>query len=221
MSNSIWRDAWSSHCYEVATASYAYFLIMFPDLEKARPASIEFSTGLLSPEQWNSLTLCSIDMVSMQTRNLPHRQQRANDIARSRCAILESRDDTLPSRARCEVEALRITAREGHQELFQFLVKRGVDINKKFNHMSPIHIACQAGREDMVRCMVVRGANPNATNKEGQTALILAAELGHVAVVQTLLDLKVSVNIRDGRWQVKVSTRHGSRERPPGDHGVA
>jgi ankyrin repeat protein len=134
---------------------------------------------------------------------------------------LLERGAKLKPKSEFAIQALRITAREGHQELFQFLVKRGVDINKKFNHMSPIHIACQAGREDMVRCMVVRGANPNATNKEGQTALILAAELGHVAVVQTLLDLKVSVNIRDGRWQVKVSTRHGSRERPPGDHGVA
>jgi ankyrin repeat protein len=112
---------------------------------------------------------------------------------------LLERGAKLKPKSEFAMQALRITAREGHQELFQFLVKRGVDINKKFNHMSPIHIACQAGREDMVRCMVVRGANPNATNKEGQTALILAAELGHVAVVQTLLDLKVSVNIRDGR----------------------
>jgi ankyrin repeat protein len=56
-----------------------------------------------------------------------------------RCAKLKPKSEVA-------MQALRITAREGHQELFQLLVKRGVDINKKFNHMSPIHIACQAGR---------------------------------------------------------------------------
>ena len=45
------------------------------------------------------------------------------------------------------------------------------------------------------------GSDVNIADRDGASALMLAAEYGHVAVVQALLDAKASVTLRDKRGE--------------------
>jgi ankyrin repeat protein len=54
-------------------------------------------------------------------------------------------------------------------------------------------LAAQQGDADMVRHLLVRGANVNAPDFYGQTALHFAAEFGHTEVADVL--------IMAGKWE--------------------
>lgn len=55
--------------------------------------------------------------------------------------------------------------------------------------------AVRRGDAEGVREQLARGANANARNRHGQTALMLAAHGGHLAVVQALLAHGVDTDV--------------------------
>ena len=57
--------------------------------------------------------------------------------------------------------------------------------------------AAKKGDADMVEALLAKGANVNAKNEYGATALTFAADKGHLAVIKVLLQNKADVNIRD------------------------
>lgn len=48
-------------------------------------------------------------------------------------------------------------------------------------------LAVSHGRLDMVRMLIAAGANPNIQDEDGSTALMCAAEHGHLAIVRYLV----------------------------------
>jgi ankyrin repeat protein len=54
-------------------------------------------------------------------------------------------------------------------------------------HDGPLRNAANNGEPDRVSELLCLGANPNAPNKHGDTALVLSANNGHVEVVRLLL----------------------------------
>jgi ankyrin repeat protein len=68
------------------------------------------------------------------------------------------------------------------------LIDAGADVNLRDNVMNnPFLYAGAEGLLDILKLTVKAGADPKLTNRFGGTALIPAAERGHVAVVQYLL----------------------------------
>jgi outer membrane protein assembly factor BamB len=57
--------------------------------------------------------------------------------------------------------------------------------------------AAKKGDTGAVNALLARGADVNAKNAYGATALSFAADKGHLAVVKVLLDHKADVNVRD------------------------
>lgn len=60
---------------------------------------------------------------------------------------------------------------------------------------------CETGAADEVRQALAEGADPNARNREGYTALMVAAAKNGPTVVQALLAAGADVNMAAMRWQ--------------------
>ena len=53
---------------------------------------------------------------------------------------------------------------------------------------TPMHLAAKNGHADVVKSLMLQGANPSAKNANGCTPLHLAAKYGHANVIMALLD---------------------------------
>lgn len=67
-----------------------------------------------------------------------------------------------------------------------------------FNHVySPIHVAAEEGKEEVVKFLLENGANVNLTNKFHQNALHIACLENQVRIVEILLQYDIDVNCKD------------------------
>lgn len=106
--------------------------------------------------------------------------------------------------------ALTAAAGYGKTEFVEFLLDAGADIEIKdpWDGRSALMDAALYGHIDTVKLLLVRGANPNATNCYKRTALIWASEKGHVEIVRCLLKANADVNIKDVESSL-LSTKEG------------
>ncbi|OQV20382.1 putative 26S proteasome non-ATPase regulatory subunit 10 [Hypsibius exemplaris] len=65
------------------------------------------------------------------------------------------------------------------------------------NGFTPLLICVAAGKEDLVRFLVQRGANVTQTNDTGQQPIHYAASKNKMAIAELLLELGASVNVKD------------------------
>ena len=128
-----------------------------------------------------------------------------------------------------------------HVDTVAVLIQAGADINIRDNRLdNPLLYAGAEGLLDILKLTIAAGADTKLTNRFGGTALIPAAERGHVAVVEELLThTDVDVNhinnlgwtalleaivLSDGgpRHQqiVQLLVDHGADVNIPDKHGV-
>ncbi|MFZ1753288.1 MAG: ankyrin repeat domain-containing protein [Caldilineaceae bacterium] len=75
-----------------------------------------------------------------------------------------------------------------HSETVQALIQAGADIDRQDNRLdNPFLYAGAEGLMEILRLTIAAGADTTLTNRYGGTALIPAAERGHVAIVAELL----------------------------------
>ncbi|KNB74736.1 ankyrin [Brevibacillus reuszeri] len=81
-------------------------------------------------------------------------------------------------------------------ELFTLLVEHGANINIRDNRLdNPLLYSGAEGKLDFVKAAIAAGADTTVTNRFGGTALIPAADRGHVEIVRELLTTSdVNVN---------------------------
>ena len=66
---------------------------------------------------------------------------------------------------------------EGHKEVAELLIEKGVDVNAKDSHsMTTLHHAANAGHKEIVELLIAKGADVSAKDKFGCTPLDLAEE---------------------------------------------
>ncbi|KAL4862085.1 ankyrin repeat-containing domain protein [Aspergillus spectabilis] len=85
-------------------------------------------------------------------------------------------------------EALANAAKHGHLSIAQLLVEKGAEVNAFAEDGPPLILAAAAGRGDVVRYLLAKGASHTSANKYGFTALNEAAQVGDVESVKTLLE---------------------------------
>ena len=83
-----------------------------------------------------------------------------------------------------------------HVATVKALIQAGADINLRDNMMdNPFLYAGAEGLLDILKLTIAAGADPKLTNRFGGTALIPAAQRGHVEVVrEILMHTKVDIN---------------------------
>lgn len=88
----------------------------------------------------------------------------------------------------------------GHMEMARWLIERGNRVNAVTVEMiTPLMQAAQAGRIEAARLLIAKGANLEARNSKGRTALILVGrERGDVEMAGLLLDAGADINAVDG-----------------------
>ncbi|WP_435923510.1 ankyrin repeat domain-containing protein [Paenibacillus sp. DYY-L-2] len=99
--------------------------------------------------------------------------------------------------------AAMIAVHTDQLEMFEFLIGQGANINIRDNRQdNPLLYAGAEGKLDFVKAAVEAGADTTVTNRFGGTALIPAADRGHVEIVRELLATSdVDVNhVNDLGW---------------------
>lgn len=93
--------------------------------------------------------------------------------------------------------AIALAALYGRKMAVQMLIDAGAKIDGP--EWGPLHYAAYNGHDQVVRLLLLRGANVNARAPNQQTALMLAARNGHYDVVQLLIDSGASLDMGDLR----------------------
>ncbi|XP_043664050.1 myotrophin-like isoform X2 [Vespula pensylvanica] len=63
-----------------------------------------------------------------------------------------------------------------------------IDVNQMIDGRTPLHYAADYGQYDVVRYLLEKGADANATDKHGITTLLAAIWEGHTHCVKLLLE---------------------------------
>ncbi|MES2615992.1 MAG: ankyrin repeat domain-containing protein, partial [Bdellovibrionota bacterium] len=97
--------------------------------------------------------------------------------------------------------ALTIFTAQNNTEAVKLLIEKGAKTVKRTTVLTvekTTLIACvRRGDIDSVRCFLKEGADVNAADEMGHTALILAAFMGHTRIVELLISVGADVNAKD------------------------
>ena len=104
--------------------------------------------------------------------------------------------------------ALAIAALQGRDAIVQRLVQAGAPI--KSDGWNPLHYAAFSGHVEIAKYLIGKQAPIDATAPNGQTALMLAARNGHLAVIKALVDADADLEHRRSHRQYRPR---------PGDRG--
>lgn len=88
----------------------------------------------------------------------------------------------------------------GHTSIVRLLLERGAGLEATFLEDEPslLHLATARADEDMVQLLLDHGADVHDPNEE---ALVIAAEMNHVAITQMLLDHGMSLENSGKGWR--------------------
>ena len=75
------------------------------------------------------------------------------------------------------------------------LVELGAVIKRKKRWTSPMHHAANHGNAEMIKSLARAGADVNAQNRDGATAVYCAVASGHVKMVRLLVGLGASLTL--------------------------
>ncbi|HEX5703776.1 MAG TPA: ankyrin repeat domain-containing protein [Pyrinomonadaceae bacterium] len=107
--------------------------------------------------------------------------------------------------------ALVLTARHGDARTLKFLLKLGAEANAKDDDTTALMFAAEYSTPEGIKALIDAGAEVDAVNRNGWTALMRANEVEHVRV---LLDAGANMAIKnnDGNTVLAMAIRYGQEE---------
>ena len=119
--------------------------------------------------------------------------------------LLEHGADT-ETRRSWDGTALYMASSRGYSDVVRQLISHGADLNAECNdwnmdcnvvRWTPLHVAIRDETPPIARLLLEHGANPNATDHLGATALHLVSYWGGTTEVELLLEYGANVDVRD------------------------
>ncbi len=106
---------------------------------------------------------------------------------------------------------------KGDMEVIRLLIAAGVDVNaptnRVYDRLTPLHVAVDNGRQDIVNALLKAGAKTNSQDNRGRTPLHYAVRMDDVEIVKALLKAgaKPKVRDKDGRSPRDLAREHGEK----------
>ncbi len=95
--------------------------------------------------------------------------------------------------------------------LLELMLEHGGQINSRASDGTTcLHLAAQAGQDDLVRYLIAKGASVNAQDRNGNTPLHLAAKTGRRASCRILMAEKADINLRNKKGLLPVDYAQAS-----------
>jgi ankyrin repeat protein len=145
----------------------------------------------------------------------PDTQTSTDIFGQSKIERDETDDETLADGENATNTSLIAAISDGDVELVQQLIASGVNLDRCDWQVgySPLGVAIDCGRVDLVECLLTAGANPHC-GSISMTALGLAAERGAIEIMQLLLLRGVNVNepVGQDHWTALLSAIQGGHK---------
>ncbi|XP_062409434.1 histone-lysine N-methyltransferase EHMT1 isoform X6 [Sardina pilchardus] len=115
-------------------------------------------------------------------------------------SILLALDTEKPKKLRFHPKQLYISAKQGELQKVLLMLVDGIDPNFKMENQTkrtPLHVAAEAGHEEVCHLLVQAGANLDMCDDDQRTPLMEACENNHMDTVRYLLKAGASVTHKD------------------------
>ncbi|XP_018588465.1 histone-lysine N-methyltransferase EHMT1-like [Scleropages formosus] len=115
-------------------------------------------------------------------------------------SILLALDAEKPKKLRFHPKQLYISAKQGELQKVLLMLVDGIDPNFKMesqNKRTPLHVAAEAGHQEVCHMLVQAGANLDMCDEDQRTPLMDACENNHLETVRYLLRAGAIVNHKD------------------------
>jgi ankyrin repeat protein len=98
-----------------------------------------------------------------------------------------------------KMSPLILACYRGNIEVAKFLIENVKDINYNSDMGTALMAATYKNHKELVKLLLEKKANPNATDANGTTALSLAVQFKNSSLVQLLLEYKADKTIKDNK----------------------
>ncbi|HUU69074.1 MAG TPA: ankyrin repeat domain-containing protein [Planctomycetota bacterium] len=150
----------------------------------------------LSPDEFHDLTKAGEeDCNTVQRALYCGYPKRALAMMQENPELIESRD------AENKETPLHIAADRENVDLVQWLLQHGADPNAKaYSDFTPLHLTENG---EIARMLICGGANLDQRDSWGNTPLQKAAQLGHKAVIDAIIESGHPIDLRSALWLKK------------------
>ncbi|RXH83885.1 hypothetical protein DVH24_013130 [Malus domestica] len=157
-------------------------------------ASLERVEALLEAARYDDID----DIISLESAglSLDSKDLHGRTVTPPEQWIPKSMDNS--KRRNFSLTALHMASANGHLQIVEYLISRGVDLNATNEEMNtPLHWACLNGHVEVVKKLILAGSNLGVLNSYERTPVDEAVSRGKMDVLDAVNAAAAQVELRD------------------------